>query len=161
MWREWDARALQCDAGWFRTGCLRPSSSSHTCAQGAVAILVCLLAGLALPPAADPRPTIAAAPPLPRILSARVVSGTMFGRGLRTSYCFDSLRSSAAKPWRLYIMLDNPRDGFAPISIAWLVRKRCAVVVQPMGDVRSPYMMRYFVQSANDVRSPTRQMRPG
>jgi hypothetical protein len=84
----------------------------------------------------------------------------MYGRGLRTSYCFDSLRSSATKPWRLYIMLDNPRDRFAPISIAWLVRKRCAVVVQPMGDVRSPYMMRYFVQSANDVRSPIRQLRP-
>lgn len=101
------------------------------------------------------------APPLPTIRSARVVSGTKYGRGLRTSYCFNSIMPPAKARWRLYIILDNPRDKLPPISIPWVVRERCDVVVQPVGGAKAPYVMRYFVQTINGTRSPTKQLRLG
>jgi hypothetical protein len=86
-------------------------------------------------------------PELPRILSARLVSGTKFGKAVRVSYCFRSLpRDPRTRPSRLILTVDNLRDGFPPLSVGWPVAKRCGTVTHPVGGIKPPYVLRYTVE---------------
>lgn len=89
-----------------------------------------------------------AGPPLPRILSARVVTGTRYGTAVRVSYCFGVLPTAPArKPWRVHLTVDNLGDGFPPLSHGWPVKRRCATVVHPVGGIKPPYVLRYSVET--------------
>ena len=87
-------------------------------------------------------------PPLPRIVSARVVTGTRYGTAVSVSYCFGSLPAAPArKPWRLHLTVDNLGDGFPPLSHGWPVKRRCATVIHPVGGIKPPYVLRYSVET--------------
>ena len=95
-----------------------------------------------------------ATPALPRLLSARVVSGTKYGKAIRVQYCFRSLPTDTARrPWRLHLTVENLRDNLPPLTVPWRVRKRCAVVIQPVGGIKPPYLLRYSVESRQGTRS--------
>jgi hypothetical protein len=87
-------------------------------------------------------------PPLPRILSARIVTGTKYGKAVRVSYCF---RTMPTNPWRrpsrLHLTLDNRRDKLPPLSVGWKVTKRCGTITHPVGPIKRPYLLRYSVES--------------
>lgn len=99
-------------------------------------------------------------PKLPRILSARVVTGTRYGTAVRVSYCFRSLPSDPrTRPWRLHLTVENLRDGLPPLSIGWKVTKRCATVTQPVGGIKPPYLLRYSVEPVRGTWSRQGQIR--
>jgi hypothetical protein len=99
-------------------------------------------------------------PKLPRTLSARVVTGTRIGKALRVSYCFEQLPTNVwTRPWRLRLTLDNVRDKRLPVSIPWRVKKRCATVLQTVGGIKLPYVLRYYVVSRRDTRSAEKTIR--
>ncbi len=99
-------------------------------------------------------------PELPRILSARVVTGTKYGTAVRVSYCFRSLPSDPwRKPWRLHLTVENLSDGFPPLSIGWKVSERCGVVTQPVGGIKPPYLLRYSVETIGGTWSNQGQIR--
>jgi hypothetical protein len=94
------------------------------------------------------------APALPRIVSARVVRGTAFGKGVRVSYCFRSLPKDPWKrPWRLHLTVENYQDDLPPLTTGWRVTKRCATVTLPVGPIKPPYALRYSVESRRATRS--------
>jgi hypothetical protein len=96
-----------------------------------------------------------AAPKLPKALNARLVTGTRFGKAVRVTYCFRSMPTNPwTRPWRLHLTLDNVRDGQLPLSIPWKVPKRCGTIFHPVGGIKPPYELRYFVASRLDTRSP-------
>lgn len=87
-------------------------------------------------------------PALPNIRSARIVVTEKFGRAARVSYCFRSLPNDVwRRPWRLHLTLENLADGLPPLSVPWKVTSRCAVVTQPVGGIKPPYLLRYSVES--------------
>lgn len=89
-----------------------------------------------------------AKPPLPRILSVRVVAGTRYGKAIRVRYCFRSLSSNPLRrPWRLHLTVENLRDKLPPLTVPWRVKTRCALVTQPVGGIKPPYLLRYSVES--------------
>lgn len=99
-------------------------------------------------------------PQVPRILSARLVEGTKYGRAVRVSYCFRSMpRDPWLRPARLHLTVDNLRDGFPPLSVGWEVKKRCGTITHPVGGIKPPYVLRYSVESvrgsiSDDVQIP-------
>lgn len=99
-------------------------------------------------------------PQVPRILRARVVTGTKYGTAVRVSYCFRSLpRDPWLRPARLHLTVDNIRDGFPPLSVGWEVKKRCGTITHPVGGIKPPYVLRYSVESvrgsiSDDVQIP-------
>ena len=100
------------------------------------------------------------APPLPRILSASVVTGTKYGKAVRVSYCYRSLPTEPAKrPYRLHLTMENLSDGLPPLTIPWRVIKRCATVNTPVGGIKPPYLLRYSTESRRGTWSKQAQMR--
>lgn len=103
--------------------------------------------------------TASLAPKLPRMLTARLVSGTRVGRAVRVRYCFGLLpKNPWTRPWRLHLTLDNVRDKQLPLSIPWRVRSRCGTILHPVGGIKVPYVLRYFVASRRDTRSQEAQI---
>jgi hypothetical protein len=93
-------------------------------------------------------------PELPRILSARLVSGTKFGKAVRLSYCFRSLPTDPRiRPWRLSVTVDNLRDGLPPLNVGWEVTKRCGTIIHPVGGIKPPYQLRYSVEPVSGTYS--------
>lgn len=93
-------------------------------------------------------------PELPRILSARLVSGTKFGKAVRVSYCFRSLPSDPrTRPWRLHLTVENLRDDLPPLSVGWEVTTRCATITHPVGGIKPPYLLRYSVEPVSGTYS--------
>jgi hypothetical protein len=117
-----------------------------------VVALAASFAGTAGTVVADAKPgtvgSAASGPPLPKILSARIVTGTRYGTAVRVSYCFSALpTASTRKPWRLHLTVDNLGDGFPPLSHGWLVTRRCQTVIHPVGGIKPPYVLRYSVET--------------
>ena len=99
-------------------------------------------------------------PVLPRIVSARIVTGTKYGKAVRVSYCFRSPPSDPRlRPMQLHLTVDNLSDDLPPLSIGWQVTKRCATVDQPVGPLKPPYVLRYSVVSKAGTWSKQGQMR--
>lgn len=99
-------------------------------------------------------------PPLPRIVSARIVTGTKYGKAVRVSYCFRSLPSDPRlRPMQLHLTVDNLSDDLPPLSIGWKVTKRCATVDHPVASLKPPYVLRYSVVSQTGTMSEQGQMR--
>lgn len=93
-------------------------------------------------------------PELPRILSTRLVSGTIFGKAVRVSYCFRSLpRDPLLRPGRLILTVDNLRDDLPPLSHGWEVTKRCGTITHPVGPLQPPYVLRYSVEAVGGTYS--------
>jgi hypothetical protein len=101
-----------------------------------------------------------ATPPLPRIRTARIVTGTRYGKAVRVSYCFSALSSDPdRRPWRLRLTVDNLKDGFPPLSHGWPVTRRCGTIIHPVGGIKGPYVLRYSVESRSGTWSKHAQMR--
>jgi hypothetical protein len=103
-------------------------------------------------------------PRLPKITSARLVSGTRYGKAVRVGYCYASLPQDPwTRPRRLHLTVDNLRDTLPPLSNGWKVTKRCATVVQPVGPIKPPYLLRYETESVRGTRSKegTLRIAPG
>lgn len=99
-------------------------------------------------------------PELPRILSARLVSGTKFGKAVRLSYCFRSLPADPRiRPRVLSVTVENLRDDLPPLNIGWQVKKRCATIIHPVGGIKPPYLLRYSVEPVNGTYSRQGQIR--
>jgi len=81
------------------------------------------------------------------------------GNAVRVGYCFGSMPANPwTRPWRLNLALDNRRDGQPPLSIAWKIPERCGTILHPVGGIKAPYTLRYYVESARDTRSRVEQI---
>jgi hypothetical protein len=99
-------------------------------------------------------------PALPRITSARVVTGTRYGRAIRVSYCYSSLPTDPwRRPRRLHLTVENLNDRLPPLSNGWAVTRRCATVTHPVGPIKPPYLLRYETESVNGTRSKEGKLR--
>lgn len=91
-------------------------------------------------------PELARRPELPQSLSARVVTGTEYGKALRISYCFRSLPSDPSRrPWRLPVTIVSARDRSQSHGYEARVTRRCGTLTYPIVGIDPPYLVNVVV----------------